>query len=87
MLRWRRLAAAADVVHLQWLTAPVVDVHLLPDRPLVLTAHDLLPREPRRGQLRAQRKLFGRVDAIVVHSEYGRSQLVGRLGMRRTRCT
>jgi glycosyltransferase involved in cell wall biosynthesis len=81
MLRWRRAAAGADVVHLQWLTAPVVDVHLLPRRPLVLTAHDLLPREPRPGQLRAQRRLFDRVDAIVVHSEYGRRQLVQRLGV------
>jgi glycosyltransferase involved in cell wall biosynthesis len=81
MLRWRRLAAGADVVHLQWLTTPLVDVHLLPDRPLVLTAHDLLPREPRLGQLRAQRRVFDRVDAIVVHSEYGRRQLVERLGL------
>lgn len=82
MLRLRRAAATrADVVHLQWLTAPAIDVHLLPDRPLVLTAHDLLPREPRPGQLRAQRRLFDRVDAVVVHSQYGRRQLVERLGV------
>jgi glycosyltransferase involved in cell wall biosynthesis len=81
MLRFRRLAAGADVVHLQWLTAPVLDVHLLPDRPLLLTAHDLLPREPRTGQVRAQRRLFDRVSAIVVHSEYGRRQLVERVGV------
>jgi glycosyltransferase involved in cell wall biosynthesis len=81
MLRFRRLAARADVVHLQWLTMPLFDVHLLPDRPLVLTAHDLLPREPRPGQLRAQHRLFDRVDAIVAHSEYGRRQLVERLGL------
>jgi glycosyltransferase involved in cell wall biosynthesis len=81
MLRFRRLAAGADVVHLQWLTAPVLDVHLLPDRPLVLTAHDLLPREPRTGQVRAQRLLFDRVSAVIAHSEYGRGQLVGRLGV------
>ena len=81
MLRLRRLAAGADVVHLQWLTAPVLDVHLLPDRPLVLTAHDLLPREPRAGQVRAQRQLFERVSAVIVHSEYGRRQLVDRLDL------
>ena len=41
-----RLAAApADVVHLQWLAAPELDAWLLRHRaPLVLTAHDLLPR-------------------------------------------
>ncbi len=81
MLAFRRAAAGADIVHLQWLTAPLVDVPLLPDRPLVLTAHDLLPREPRPGQLWAQRRLLDRVDAIVVHSEYGRHQLVERLGL------
>jgi glycosyltransferase involved in cell wall biosynthesis len=81
MLRYRRVARAADVVHFQWLTAPVLDRHLLPPRPLVLTAHDLLPREPRPGQLGAQRRLLERVDAVVVHSEYGRRQLVDGLGL------
>ena len=39
MLRYRRAARAADIVHLQWLTVQPLDVHLLPnDRPLVLTA-------------------------------------------------
>jgi glycosyltransferase involved in cell wall biosynthesis len=81
MLRYRRVARDADVVHFQWLTTPVLDVHLLPRRPLVLTAHDLLPREPRPGQLAAQRRLLERVDAVVVHSEYGRRQLVDGLGL------
>jgi glycosyltransferase involved in cell wall biosynthesis len=81
MLRYRRIAAGADVVHFQWLGMPWVDDRLAPDRPLVLTAHDLLPREPRPGQLAAQRRLLHRVDAVVVHSEYGRRQLTERLGL------
>jgi glycosyltransferase involved in cell wall biosynthesis len=82
MLAYRRAAAAADVVHFQWLTVQPVDVHLLPRaRPLVLTAHDVLPREPRRGQLAAQRRLYERVDAVVVHSEHGRARLVAQLGV------
>jgi glycosyltransferase involved in cell wall biosynthesis len=82
MLAYRRAAAAADVVHFQWLTVQPVDVHLLPrSRPLVLTAHDVLPREPRRGQLDAQRRLYDRVDAVVVHSEHGRERLVEQLGV------
>ncbi len=77
MLAYRRAARAADVVHFQWLTVQPLDVHLLPrDRPLVLTAHDVLPREPRAGQLRAQRRLYDRVDAVVVHSHHGRERLV-----------
>ncbi len=82
MLAYRRAAAGADVVHFQWLTIQPVDVHLLPrGRPLVLTAHDVLPREPRRGQLAAQRRLYERVDAVVVHSEHGRGRLVAQLGI------
>ncbi|MEA2154818.1 MAG: hypothetical protein QOE11_958 [Solirubrobacteraceae bacterium] len=82
MLAYRRAAAAADVVHFQWLTVQPVDVYLLPrSRPLVLTAHDVLPREPRRGQLDAQRRLYERVDAVVVHSEHGRARLVEQLGV------
>jgi glycosyltransferase involved in cell wall biosynthesis len=81
MVRYRRAARAADVVHFQWLAMQWLDVHLLPRRPLVLTAHDLLPREPRLGQARAQRRCYEAVDALVVHSEYGRGQLVSSLGI------
>ncbi len=81
MLRYRRLAREADVVHFQWLSVQPLDVHLLPRRPLVLTAHDLLPREPRTGQVRAQRRLYDAVDAVIVHSEYGREQLLHSTGV------
>ena len=77
MLRYRRHAAAADVVHFQWVTLPWLDAGLLPRRPVVLTAHDLLPREPRLGQARAQRRLYDRVDAVITHSDYGRRLLTG----------
>ncbi len=85
MLRYRRAARAADIVHFQWLTVQPLDVHLLPRRrytaagvapKLVLTAHDVLPREPRKGQLTAQRRLYERMDAVVVHSEHGRGRLL-----------
>lgn len=94
MLRYRRMARVADVVHFQWLTVQQLDRHLLPShrpgplsarsgmrRPLVLTAHDVLPREPRLGQLRAQRRLYECFDAIVVHSQRGRERLVEELGV------
>lgn len=82
MLAYRRASRAADIVHFQWLTVQPVDVHLLPRaRPTVLTAHDVLPREPRAGQLRAQRRLYERVDAVVVHSEHGRVRLTRELAI------
>jgi glycosyltransferase involved in cell wall biosynthesis len=88
MLAYRRAAAAADVVHFQWLTVQPLDVHLLPrSRPTVLTAHDVLPREPRAGQRRAQRALYQRVDHVVVHSEHGRRRLVGGVGLDPARVT
>ena len=89
MLRYGRLAREADVVHVQWLSVQHLDGHLLPGRrtasgwpqPLVITAHDIMPREPRPGQLTAQRRLYERFDAIVVHSEHGRARLTGELGI------
>ena len=81
-------ARRADVVHFQWLTVQPLDVHLPPlslprgrRPPLVLTAHDVLPREPRPGQLRAQRRLYERVDAVVVHSEHGAARLRDELAV------
>jgi glycosyltransferase involved in cell wall biosynthesis len=82
MLRYRRTARSADVVHFQWLTVQHLDGHLLPrGRPLVLSAHDILPREPRPGQRRAQRRLYERFDAVVVHSASGAERLRGELGV------
>ena len=88
MLRYRRLASSADVVHFQWLAVQYLDGLLLPThgtrgarRPLVLTAHDILPREARRGQRAAQRRLYDRFDAIVVHSAHGRWRLTAELGV------
>jgi glycosyltransferase involved in cell wall biosynthesis len=76
MLRLRRVAARADVVHYQWLTVQQLDAWLLaPRRPRVLTAHDILPREPRRGQVAATRRLVRRMDAVVAHSEHGARRL------------
>ncbi|MHB8657518.1 MAG: glycosyltransferase family 4 protein [Solirubrobacteraceae bacterium] len=77
MLNLRRAARSADIVHFQWLTVPGLDRRLLPAKPVVLTAHDLLPREPRPGQARAQRRLLDAVHAVVVHSQHGRRMLLG----------
>lgn len=82
MLRYRRAARGADVVHFQWLAVQHVDGRLLPGgRPLVLTAHDILPREARPGQRAAQQRLYEHFDAIVVHSEHGRRRLTDELGV------
>ncbi|MEA2472772.1 MAG: hypothetical protein QOE06_687 [Thermoleophilaceae bacterium] len=86
MLRYRRHAEAADVVHWQWLTVQPLDVWLLPPgRPRVLTAHDVIPREPRPGQVAATRRLADRMDAVVVHSESGAARLRDELGLDRER--
>lgn len=80
MLRLRRLPQP-DVTHFQWLPIQAIDRRLLPRGPLVLTAHDVVPREPRPGQLGALRDLYASLDAIVVHSEHGRGVLTGDLAV------
>ncbi|HEU4945034.1 MAG TPA: glycosyltransferase family 4 protein [Solirubrobacterales bacterium] len=85
MLRLRR-ELNADVVHYQWLTMPSLDAHLLPPkRPRVLTAHYVLPPEASRRQVSTARKLFGRMDAIIAHSEHGASRLRDVVGIDRER--
>jgi glycosyltransferase involved in cell wall biosynthesis len=67
----------ADILHFQWLASPQLDERLLPrGRPLVLTAHDLLPRRTASKQ-ELWRRLFARFDRVVVHSERGRDALRG----------
>jgi glycosyltransferase involved in cell wall biosynthesis len=71
----RSLASArADVLHVQWLALPQLDVRLRFRSPSVFTAHDLLPR---RTASRAQlwRRLLAKFERIVVHSERGRETL------------
>lgn len=71
----RLAVTTADVVHLQWLGVPELDAWLLRHRaPLVLTAHDLLPRRT-ASRTRLWRRLFDRFERVVVHSERGRDTL------------
>jgi glycosyltransferase involved in cell wall biosynthesis len=76
MLGYRR-ATDADVVHFQWLTVPRLDLRLLPPRPTVLTIHDPLER----GRPPLPRPAFDRVNAIIVHSQYAREQVIALHGL------
>jgi len=81
MLRLRR-AVDADVVHYQWLTAPPLDVHLLPKlRPRALTAHYILPPAPSRRQVARARRVFAAMDAVVAHSEHSATRLRDEVGL------
>jgi glycosyltransferase involved in cell wall biosynthesis len=67
----------ADVMHLQWLSAPQLDARLFkPHLPAVFTAHDLLPRRTAK-RAGMWRELLGRFERVVVHSENGRRTLEG----------
>ncbi len=50
-------------------------------RPVVLTAHDVLPREPEPGQRAGLSRAYRRADAIVVHSAHGRDRLLAEVGV------
>jgi len=81
MLRFRR-AADADLLHYQWLTIPSLDVRLLPpNRPRLMTAHYILPTQPKRRQARSARRVFGAMDAVVAHSEHGAARLRDEVGL------
>jgi glycosyltransferase involved in cell wall biosynthesis len=81
MLRFRR-DADADVVHYQWLTVPALDSLLLPPhRPRAMTAHYVLPPRSSRRQVASARRVFGRMDAVVAHSEHGASRLREEVGL------
>lgn len=71
----------ADVLHAQWAPLPQLDVRLLPlSRPSVITAHDVLPRRTaHRPDL--WRRVYGRFDRVVVHSEHGRQRLIAEVGV------
>lgn len=91
MVRYRRRAVEADVVHYQWLTMPGVDWALLPPPahrdgttrvsrrpPQVFTWHE----RPARGRigLARERRLLSRMDAVVAHSEHAARRLRDELG-------
>jgi glycosyltransferase involved in cell wall biosynthesis len=82
MLRYRAAAGAADLVHFQWLALEQIDEWLLPrGRPLVITAHNLPPRDGRAVRRAAKRRIYRRFDAVIVHSEHGRSRLIRELDL------
>jgi glycosyltransferase involved in cell wall biosynthesis len=82
MVRLRAHAATADLVHFQWLALPSLDGLLLPrGRPLVLTAHDVLPREGSASRRAAHARLLGRFDALIAHSAHGANRLTTELGL------
>ena len=58
-----------EVVHLQWLPRPELDVRWVRrlGRPTVLTAHDVVPR--REGAMPAWREALRVVDRVIVHSQ------------------
>src|SRR3954451_8779599 len=81
MRRYRRVAGGADLIHYQWLPIPALDRFLLPPkRPRVYTMHWRLPEADSRigGALT---KLLTKMDAVVVHSEHGRSRLEADFGV------
>jgi glycosyltransferase involved in cell wall biosynthesis len=75
MLRFRRHADAADLVHFMWLPIPTLDRFLLPPkRPRVFTMHWRLPEAGSRIA-RTLTRLLAEMDAVVVHSEHGARRL------------
>jgi glycosyltransferase involved in cell wall biosynthesis len=75
-----------DIVHVQWLPRPELDLRWLrrvaDERPVVLTAHDVLPR--RAQALRVWPDVLETAERVIVHSRRAVAQLV-ELGLGRER--
>lgn len=81
MLRHRRHARGADVVHYQWLPVPQLDHRLLaPVHPRVFTMHWRFPESGTRIASTLER-LLARMDGIVAHSRHGAERLASQFGV------
>ncbi len=71
--------AAPDVLHVQWLGVPRYDLRWLEAsarvRPVVFTAHDVLPRRTEK-KVELWKRVFASVDRVVVHGEGAVEELV-----------
>jgi len=76
-----------DVLHVQWLGLPRYDLRWLKaaarDRPVVFTAHDVLPRRT-ADKVDLWRQVFQTVDRVVVHGA-GAVEQLAELGVDRAR--
>jgi glycosyltransferase involved in cell wall biosynthesis len=67
-----------DVVHVQWVVLPRYDLRWLErlhrSRPLVLTAHNVLPHEG-EADPEQRRRIYSAFDRVVVHTRSGVAQL------------
>ncbi len=76
-----------DVLHVQWLGLPRYDLRWLEEaareRPVVFTAHDVLPRRTAE-KTELWRRVFATVNRVVVHGEQAVAQLAD-LGIDRDR--
>jgi glycosyltransferase involved in cell wall biosynthesis len=86
-LQRRLRALRPDVVHVQWLALPRVDVrwlHRVAERtPTVFTAHHVLPRDEGQG-VELRRRVYDVVERVIVHSRRGVDELAS-LGLERER--
>ncbi len=64
-----------DVLHVQWLAVPQIDVRIPFRSPSVFTAHDLLPRRTAEKR-ELWSRLLRKFDRVVVHTERGREALL-----------
>jgi glycosyltransferase involved in cell wall biosynthesis len=75
-------AVKPDVLHVQWLAVPQLDVRVRFRSPAVFTAHDLLPRRT-ASKRDLWRRLLGRFDRVVAHTSRG-ADVLRELGIEAT---
>jgi glycosyltransferase involved in cell wall biosynthesis len=89
-LGWLRagLATPCDVFHAQWWSLPLFPVTWTilramkrRGKPIVVTAHNVLPHERSRAYITASHRLFRLANRVLVHSESNLEQLRAQYGL------
>jgi glycosyltransferase involved in cell wall biosynthesis len=80
MVAYRRAShrRPPDLLHVQWLSLPALDLALLRGRPIVLTLHDPGVAAA-RGRFGVPSRALRAMDAIIVHSASARHELSARV--------
>src|SRR5262245_51313545 len=85
MLRHRRHAREAELIHYQWLPVPRLDLRLLaPVHPRVFTMHWRFP-DSGTAIARTLSSLLARMDSVIVHTEHGAGRLASDFGVERSK--
>ena len=68
-----------DIIHLQWFSIPWLEYYfvkrLRKKYKIVVTIHDVIPFNNRKGEIKALKKIYSQAHLLLVHSEYAKEEI------------